>query len=180
MNTQLLTELTLLGALFIATAVVLFLFRHSEASITKKMEKFLTGLLGGFLLMAGTVKFFDPFTAMFASQIALSDLPFPLLAKWAGQLGEISAGVMLLMVLFAGKKLSSAVADNFFFAASLLATVIMVVAVYVHLLPGVPAEVLPLQSKPPVLTLIILFLIGLNAYLRNTNRHHGKQGVVLE
>lgn len=37
----------------------------------------ITGFLGPFLLMGGTVKFFDPFTTMFANQIALSGLPFP-------------------------------------------------------------------------------------------------------
>lgn len=170
MNTQLLTELSLLGALLLATVIFLFLFRHSNVCMTNKLERFVTGLLGGFLLMAGTVKFFDPFACMFASQIALSELPFPYLAKWAGQLGEMSAGAMLLGVLIFGKTLESVLVNRIFYAASLLATGIMVVAVYVHLLPGVPAEVLPLQSKPPVLTLIIMALIGINAYMHQTNQ----------
>jgi hypothetical protein len=34
----------------------------------------------------------------------------------------------------------------------------MLVAVYVHLQPGVPAGVLPLGIKPPVIPLFVLFL----------------------
>ena len=34
----------------------------------------------------------------------------------------------------------------------------MLVAVYVHLQPGVPAEVLPLGVKPPVIPLIVILL----------------------
>jgi len=34
----------------------------------------------------------------------------------------------------------------------------MLVAVYVHLQPGVPAEVLPLGIKPPAIPLFVLLL----------------------
>ncbi len=36
--------------------------------------------------------------------------------------------------------------------------VVMLVAIYVHLQPGVPAEVLPLGIKPPVIPLLVLLL----------------------
>jgi len=48
--------------------------------------------------------------------------------------------------------------------------IIMLVAVYVHLHPDVPAEVLPFQSKPPVLTVIIMALAILNGWLRRKTR----------
>lgn len=132
-------------------------------SVGTKVQKILTGLLGAFMVMAGTVKFFDPFTTMFAKQIALSELPFPTLSRWAGQLGEIFAG--LLMVMIGNKALAAPIKDKAMQLSTLLTTAIMIVAVYVHLLPSVPAEVLPLQSKPPVMTLIILGLAWLNAFL---------------
>ena len=138
--------------------------------ISLKAQKILTGLLGAFLLMAGTVKFFDPFTTMFAKQIALSELPFPTLSRWAGQLGEMTAGVLLLVVMIGERKLSTELRNKAMLASTLLTTAIMVVAVYVHLLPNVPAEVLPLQSKPPVMTLVILGLAWLNAYLYHKNK----------
>ena len=62
--------------------------------------------------MGGTVKFFEPITTMFANQIALSGLPLPILANWAGQLGEISTGIALLILLVFEKQLSAVVADK--------------------------------------------------------------------
>ncbi len=43
--------------------------------------------------------------------------------------------------------------------ATMLTVVIMSVAVYVHLSPNVPAEALPQQSKPPVLTVIVMLVV---------------------
>ena len=56
-----------------------------------------------------------------------------------------------------------------FYLTNLVIVVIMLVAVYVHLRPNVPAEVLPFQSKPPVVTLIVMGLAMLNAWLRRRN-----------
>jgi hypothetical protein len=107
---------------------------------------------------------------MFANKIALSGLPFPTLSKWAGQLGEISTGIMLLTLLLFGRKLTTIVADRAFYFANLLIGFIMVVAIYVHLHRNVPAETLPLGTKPPFLTEFILLLAGLNIYLHRKNQ----------
>ncbi|PSW15795.1 hypothetical protein C9J01_01910 [Photobacterium rosenbergii] len=166
MNTQqLLLELTLIGSMMIITGF--FLYRRYDArdSVLLKSQKILTGLLGAFLLMAGTVKFFEPFNTMFTQQILLSELPFPFLSRWAGQLGEMAAGALLLVITIGGKSLERDMRTLIMYASTALTTVIMFVAVYVHLLPNVPAEVLPFQSKPPVFTLVILSLAWLNAYL---------------
>lgn len=164
-TSQLILELSLIGTMLLVTGV--FLVRNYEKtdSVGTKVQKILTGLLGAFMVMAGTVKFFDPFTTMFAKQIALSELPFPTLSRWAGQLGEIFAGLLLLVVMIGNKVLAAPIKDKAMQLSTLLTTTIMIVAVYVHLLPSVPAEVLPLQSKPPVMTLIILGLAWLNAFL---------------
>ena len=169
-TSQLILELSLIGTMFLVTGVFLFRSFNTTDTLSLKVQKILTGLLGAFLLMAGTVKFFDPFTTMFAKQIALSELPFPVLSRWAGQLGEMAAGALLLIIMVGGKRMDGELRDKAMLLSTLLTTVIMLVAVYVHLLPNVPAEVLPLQSKPPVMTLIILALAWLNAYLYKLNR----------
>lgn len=162
---QLILELSLIGTMLLVTGVFLVRSYDKTDSVGTKVQKILTGLLGAFMVMAGTVKFFDPFTTMFAKQIALSELPFPTLSRWMGQLGEIFAGLLLLMVMIGNKALAAPIKDRAMQLSTLLTTAIMIVAVYVHLLPNVPAEVLPLQSKPPVMTLIILGLAWLNAFL---------------
>lgn len=164
-SSQLIIELTLIATTFIVTVFLLTRSYRNTDAVSTKIQKTLTGLLGAFLIMAGTVKFFEPFTTMFTSQIFLSELPFPTLSRWAGQLGEITAGALLMGVIFGQTKLSKALIDKLMLLSTLLSTTIMFVAVYVHLLPNVPAEVLPLQSKPPVITLVILALVWINAYL---------------
>ncbi|WP_045411924.1 hypothetical protein [Vibrio owensii] len=164
-TSQLILELSLIGTMLLVTGVFLVRSYDKTDSVGTKVQKILTGLLGAFMVMAGTVKFFDPFTTMFAKQIALSELPFPTLSRWAGQLGEIFAGLLLLAVMIGNKALAAPIKDKAMQLSTLLTTAIMIVAVYVHLLPSVPAEVLPLQSKPPVMTLIILGLAWLNAFL---------------
>ncbi len=170
MSTQVITEMALIGSVFVLTGVGLYRLRHARMTGLQKLEKFLTGLLGAFLLMAGTVKFFDPFVHMFTAQIALSGLPFPTLSKWAGQLGEISAGASFLLLLLLGSQVGARVHQLLFTGTTLLTMVIMLVAVYVHLVPEVTAEVLPLQSKPPVLTLVVMAMVSLNAWLYRRNR----------
>ncbi|MDR9827676.1 hypothetical protein RCJ22_18910 [Vibrio sp. FNV 38] len=164
-TTQLILELSLIGSMFLVTGGFLVRSYDKTDSAGTKSQKILTGLLGAFMVMAGVVKFFDPFTTMFTTQIALSELPFPTLSRWAGQLGEILAGLLLLIVMVGNKVLATPLRDKAMQLSTLLTTAIMIVAVYVHLLPNVPAEVLPLQSKPPVMTLIILGLAWLNTYL---------------
>ena len=122
------------------------------------------------MLLGGTAKFFEPFTTMFANQIKLSQIPFPTLSAFAGQAGEITSGLMLLAFFVVGRKLAGVLADKIFYLTNLLIVVIMLVAVYVHLHPAVPADTLPFQSKPPVLTVIVMLLVGLNIYLHRNNR----------
>ena len=121
-------------------------------------------------IVFGSVKFFEPFTTMFANQIALCGLPFPTLSNFAGQFGEILAGVTLLALLLFGKKIAAVIADNVFYFANLAMAIIMFVEIYVHLHPDVPAETLPLGTKPPYLTVFILLLAGLNVYLHRKNQ----------
>jgi len=77
-SSQLIIELILIATTFIVTVFLLTRsYRHTDA-VSTKIQKTITGLLGAFLIMAGTVKFFEPFTTMFTSQIFLSELPYHL------------------------------------------------------------------------------------------------------
>ncbi|WP_299573080.1 hypothetical protein [uncultured Shewanella sp.] len=155
MNKQILLETVMIGTMFLITAGY---FVRSKGSTASKAINFITALLGGFLVMAGTAKFFLPFADIFSAQIALSGLPFPALSKFAGQMGEIFAGLLYLAILTEGKFISAKISTLLLQLATMLTVVIMSVAVYVHLSPNVPAEVLPLQSKPPVLTIIVMLI----------------------
>lgn len=155
MNKQILLEAAMIGTMFLITAGY---FIRSKDSAGNKAKNFITALLGGFMVMAGTAKFFLPFADIFSAQIELSGLPFPVLSKFAGQMGEIFAGLLYLLILTEGKLISSKLASVALNVTTMLTVVIMSVAVYVHLSPNVPAEVLPLQSKPPVLTVIVMLI----------------------
>ncbi len=163
---QHLREILMIGIVLLLTIAAYFFMRRAGGSPIQNMQKLLTGVLGAFMVLGGVAKFFDPFTSMFASQIALSQLPFPALSAFAGQAGEISCGLVLLAFFAFGKKFAGTAGDKVFYLANGLVMVIMAVAVYVHLHPDVPAEVLPFQSKPPVVTIIVMLLALLNIYLR--------------
>lgn len=130
-----------------------------------KSTRIITGYLGAIMLVPGTVKFFEPFKTFFTTQIDKSELPFPTLTFWSGQLGEITVGLTLLAFLFLWKKISPSSAKKIFYGGNLAVTVIMLVAVYVHLHPAVPAEVLPFEKKAPLLTLFTLTMVFLNIYM---------------
>lgn len=155
MSNQILLETVMIGTMFLFSSGYFF---FSKKVLCKKVQVFSIALLGGFLVMGGTAKFFPPFASMFAAQIELSGLPFPVLSSFAGQLGEITAGLLYLLVLFEGKLISSKIANLALNGATFLTMIIMSVAVYVHLSPNVPAEVLPLQSKPPMLTIVVMII----------------------
>lgn len=176
MNNQVIIELSMMAGLLVLISIIFFLMRRSKASPMAKFNAFLTGLLGSFFIMAGTVKFFKPFADMYDAQVTLSGMPFTPLTKLAGQLGEISAGAILVLVLIIGRQLRSEWKSKLLYGASFLLLVIMSVAITVHLNPNVPAEVLPLQSKPPYFTLVIMALVILNAYLyKQVNTHNRNQ-----
>jgi len=90
----------------------------------------------------------------FHVQIQQSHLPHA--AILMGKIAEIMTGLLFLLPRFwpwqtrsEGRILLIACSSLFFE---------MLVAVYVHLQPGVPPEVLPLGIKPPVIPLFVLLL----------------------
>ncbi|MFP5384525.1 MAG: DoxX family membrane protein [Bacteriovoracia bacterium] len=124
------------------------------------MHKKISVSLGAMILMFGLLKFVDPFKTWYSVQIQTSGLPE--ISYFSGIIGEIVVGLLLIFPFFLKN-------EKFKFQILSLASsalvVMMVVATYVHLLPAVPAEVLPLKIKPPVIPIIFLFAAGYNLYL---------------
>jgi len=111
-------------------------------------------LLGFLMLMFGVLKFVNPIAGWFDVQIQQSHLPHS--AILMGKLAEIVTGILFLLprlrpwpAKWEGRILLIACSSLF---------LVMLVAVYVHLQPGVPPEVLPLGIKPPVIPLFVLLL----------------------
>lgn len=124
-----------------------------------KILKYNSIFLGTAIFMFGFVKFVDPFKTWFHIQIAKSGLP-PFFTP-LGIAGEMSIGLSLLLATLFRERIR-----NLFKPVVALASagliVNMAVAIYVHLQPEVPARVLPLGIKPPVIPLLFLLLAGLN------------------
>ena len=123
--------------------------------------KVLTLLLGILMFMFGFLKFFHPFDGWFNIQVQQSHLPHA--AVLAGKFGEMLTGGLFLLP-WLRKQLAAPTRNVLFLTASVFLVVQMVVAIYVHLQPQVPASVLPLGIKPPVIPGLTLFLGLLTAF----------------
>ena len=126
-----------------------------------KVLKYNSIFLGTVIFVFGFVKFFDPFNTWFHVQIAMSSLPpvsIPL-----GMAGEMSIGLGLLLATIFRERIRSVFRPVVALASAGL-IVTMAVAIYVHLQPEVPASVLPLGIKPPLIPLFFMLLAGLNLF----------------
>lgn len=168
-NSMEIIEVILLSIIALLAVAGLLKFRKSPVSIGYKAEKTILGFLGAVYCLGGTIKSFEPVRTMFTQQLLLSEIPYPTLAKAAAQLGELSIGLTFICLMFFGAKIRPKLADFAFHAASVLVLCIMGVAFYVHFHPNVPAEILPLKTKPPYLTIffVLLTLVNLGLYRKN-------------
>ena len=126
-----------------------------------RVLKYNSIFLGTTIFMFGFVKFLDPFNTWFHIQIAKSGLPrfsIPL-----GMAAEMSIGLSLLLATVFRERIGSLFRPVVALASTGL-TVNMAVAIYVHLQPEVPASVLPLGIRPPLIPLFFLLLAGLNVF----------------
>jgi hypothetical protein len=71
---------------------------------------------------------------------------------------------VLFLLPWIWRSLSAKSKDQILLIACLILFTQMVVAIYVHLQPGVPASVLPLGIKPPVIPVTVLLLGLLTAF----------------
>jgi hypothetical protein len=107
------------------------------------------------MFMFGFLKFFQPIRGWFDIQIQQSHLPHE--AILAGKLTEMLTGVLFLLP-WLWRSLTAKRKDQILLIACFILFTQMVVAIYVHLQPGVPASVLPLGIKPPVIPGVVLLL----------------------
>ena len=129
--------------------------------MSSRLSKVLSLLLGVWMLMFGFLKFFQPFHGWFDVQIQQSHLPHE--AILAGKLTEMLTGVLFLLP-WVQRSLTARSKDQILLVACFILFTQMAVAIYVHLQPGVPASVLPLGIKPPVIPGIVLLLGLLTAF----------------
>ena len=117
--------------------------------------------LGVLMLTFGFLKFFQPFSGWFEVQIQQSHLPQQSIL--AGKLGEMVTGVLFVLP-WLRKSLTTKRRAQLLWIACLILSTQMAVAIYVHLQPQVPASVLPLGFKPPVIPVVVLLLGWLTAF----------------
>ena len=117
--------------------------------------------LGVLMFLFGFLKFFQPFRGWFEIQIQQSHLPHESIL--AGKLTEMVTGALFLLP-WLWKMLGAKSRDQILLLACLILFTQMGVAIYVHLQPGVPASVLPLGIKPPVIPVVVLLLGLLTAF----------------
>jgi hypothetical protein len=111
--------------------------------------------LGVIMFLFGFLKFFEPFHSWFQVQIAGSRLPAQAFAL--GIVGELSIGIAFIVSFAARARLGRC--RQWLIVATCLGLIVnMCVATYVHLQPDVPADVLPLGIKPPLIPLSFLAL----------------------
>lgn len=118
-------------------------------------ETRLSVVLGLLMLTFGCLKFLSPtIDGWFHVQIQQSHLPHS--AILMGKVAEIVTGLLFLLPRL--RRWPARWESHILLLACSSLFVVMLVAIYVHLQPGVPAEVLPLGIKPPVIPLFVLLL----------------------
>ena len=138
-----------------------------------KTNRIISGFLGISMFMFGVLKFVKPFKSWYSTQIMKSELPFPNLSFWSGQIGEIIVGIVLICILLSGSKLKQNILNKIFSIANVSIIMMMLVAFYVHLHPNVPSEVLPLKISPPIIPGVFMLLAIANIYLKVKNEKLG-------
>jgi uncharacterized membrane protein len=112
-------------------------------------------VLGLLMFTFGFLKFVNPtIDGWFHVQIQQSHLPHS--AILVGKIAEIVTGILFLLPRF--RPWQAQWEGRILLIACSSLALEMLVAVYVHLQPGVPPEVLPLGIKPPVFPLFVLLL----------------------
>lgn len=137
----------------------------------KKSVKILTGILGFIMLIPGLAKFGEPFKTFINKHLDIIGFPLPDIMQHVVKFSEIGIGLAMLFLAFKGSSLSDSLRNQVFYLGNLTIIIMMIVAVYTHLHPDVPADVLPMEFKPPVMPIAYIALVVLNLYLyRKANK----------
>ena len=128
---------------------------HERIRLFRSTKNILSLFLGCLMLTFGLLKFVNPtIDGWFTVQIQQSHLPHS--AILMGKIGEVMTGLLFLLSRF--RPWQARWEDRILLLACSSLLLEMLVAIYVHLQPGVPPEVLPLGIKPPVIPLFVLLL----------------------
>jgi len=133
-----------------------------------KSIKILTGVLGVFMLVPGLAKFTKPFKTFIYRQLEIIDFPFLEIMPYVVKFSEVGIGLILIYLAFRGNKLNPPL-RKVLFLSNVIIIVMMMVAIYVHLHPDVPAEILPMEFKPPVIPVGYIILVSINLYFNKAN-----------
>jgi len=130
-----------------------------------KAIKLISWFLGIGMFLFGILKVLSPtihgwFTVQMINSGLVAYIPI-----WVGIAGEIVVGSALLLSLLIDKNLAGKKFKLIVLVASVAILPMMATAIYVHLQPNVPAAVLPLKIKPPVIPGLFILLALTNIYL---------------
>jgi len=127
--------------------------------------------LGLISLTFGSLKFVSPFKDWYAKQIKASGLPH---ASYAlGIAGEIIIGIIFLFPFTI--RVSDKPKRLLLISANISFCIMMMFAIIVHLIPKVPASVLPLKIKIPFIPLLFLCIAIFNlTQIAKTTGHEFK------
>jgi len=130
-----------------------------------KTIKLISWFLGIAMFAFGILKVLSPtINGWFAVQMKNSGVE-AYIPMWVGITGEIVVGLTLIFSLLINKNFANKNFNIIIQLASAAILPMMITAIYVHLQPNVPAEVLPLKIKPPIIPVVFLLLALANIYL---------------
>ena len=138
-----------------------------------KPAKLISWFLGIVMFMFGILKVIIPtIGGWYSVQMTNSGLS-EFIPIWIGIMGEIVVGLALIISLVIANNFTNKIINTIIQLASAAIVPMMLTAIYVHLQPAVPAEVLPLKIKPPYIPIFILLLALTNIYLiRRQTKHN--------
>src|SRR5271165_2952285 len=146
---------------------------NTTANPLRRLSKALSLFLGVLMFMFGFLKFFQPFRGWFEIQIQQSHLPHESIL--AGKLMEMVTGSLFLLPWLRRSLTAKSRHQLLLIACSILVAQ-MGTAIYVHLQPQVPASVLPLGIKAPVIPVFVLLLALFTAFAVWKERRAEKVG----
>ena len=115
--------------------------------------------------MPGLAKFTEPFKTFIYKHLTIIGFPLPELMQYVVKFSEIGVGLLMLFLAFKGAILRNSLRNKLFYLGNLTIIIMMLVAIYTHLHPNVPAEILPMEFKPPVMPISYIVLVLLNIFL---------------
>lgn len=117
------------------------------------------------MLLPGIAKFTEPFKTFIYQHLVFIGFPLPEFMQYVVKFSELGVGFLFLFISVKGNVLDSKLREKLFYVGNLAIVIMMLVAIYTHLHPDVPAEILPMEYKPPLMPISYILLVGLNFYL---------------